>query len=78
MTNAASTPDTPDALRLKLEYAEQELKQVEKRLEAGQATPSDYERAKGARDIASAELKGDSAEAGRIRLRLAELEIGGK
>ncbi|MHB8520611.1 MAG: protein kinase domain-containing protein [Limisphaerales bacterium] len=74
-TNAAPMTGNVAALRLKLQFAEQEIKEVEKRREVGMATSSDYEKAKGTRDIASAELLGDATEVARIRLRLAELEL---
>ncbi|MCL5097295.1 MAG: protein kinase, partial [Candidatus Omnitrophica bacterium] len=74
-TNAVPKTNNLEVLRLKLQYAEEELSRAEARYKSGQATSSDYEKAKAARDIALAELNGDTAEVARIRLRLAGLEM---
>lgn len=73
--NIRQTNTVDKASQLKLEYLENELKIVERKREVGVATPLDYERAKAARDIAAAQLKGDNLEAARVKLALAEIEL---
>jgi len=64
-----------EALRLKLEYAEQELKRAEQRRNAGLVSTEEYPNAKAARDIAAAEMKGDAAGVARVKLELAETKL---
>jgi serine/threonine protein kinase len=61
--------------RLKFEIAERELNEIAKKQQVGVATPSDFEKAKMARDIAAAELKGDLVEVARLKLQITELDL---
>lgn len=62
-------------VRLKLQQAEQELETTKKKVEVGPAPSVDYEKAKIARDIAAAEVKGDNVEAAQLKLAIAELDL---
>ncbi|HEX4644285.1 MAG TPA: hypothetical protein VH598_01625, partial [Verrucomicrobiae bacterium] len=73
-TNSSPTPSN-EALRLKLEFAEQEFKRVEQRRNVGLVSTEEYLNAKAARDIAAAEMKGDAKEVARVKLELAEAEL---
>ncbi len=62
-----------EAARIKLEHAEKVLREVEARYKSGfKATELDYLRAKQTHDVLAAELKGDAAEAARVKLQYAE------
>jgi serine/threonine protein kinase len=75
VTNTEVEACTKDIGRLKLEIAERELDEVAKKQQVGVATPSDYERAKIARDIAATELKGDAVEVARLKLQITEVDL---
>jgi hypothetical protein len=60
---------------LKLQYAEEELKEAEGKQRVGLVTPSEYEKLKLARDIAAEEAKGNGVEAARLMLESAELDL---
>jgi hypothetical protein len=75
VTNTEVEARTKDIARLKLELAERELDEVAKKQQVGIATPSDFEKAKIARDIAAAELKGDAVAVARLKLQITEVDL---
>jgi serine/threonine protein kinase len=74
-TNTETEAHTKDIARLKLEIAERELNEVAKKQQVGVATTSEFEKAKMARDIAAAELKGDAVEVARLKLQITEVDL---
>jgi hypothetical protein len=65
----------PDSMRIKLDYLEKQLVETQRKQEVGMATSLDVERAKAARDILAAQIKGDSLESAQVKLRLAQKEL---
>ena len=61
--------------RLKLNYAEKQLREAEAKAKVGMIDPLTLEKARADRDILSAELKGDAVEMARIKLEIAEKEL---
>jgi multidrug resistance efflux pump len=61
--------------RLKFDFAEKQLGEARKRYEAGVIPQLEYEKAKSDRDIALANLNGDSVEAARLALQFAETNL---
>jgi serine/threonine protein kinase len=74
-TNTEIEARTKDIARLKLEIAERELDEMARKQQVGVATTSEYEKAKSARDIAAAELKGDAVEVARLKLQITEVDL---
>ncbi len=74
-TNEDAVNVDKDLARLKLEHAEVELEAAKKRNETGAITFADYQKAKFARDIAAAELKGDKVEVAKVKLLAAQSEL---
>ncbi len=70
-----TTPETDAVARRKIQFLEQQMREIENKRNVGAATSFDYEKAKAARDIAIAELQGDAVEAARLKLNMAELEL---
>jgi serine/threonine protein kinase len=75
ITSEAEQSANQEIARLKLQHAEQELETAKRKVEAGLAPSVDYEKAKIARDIAAAEVKGDNVEFARLKLAVAELDL---
>ncbi|HTI97939.1 MAG TPA: protein kinase, partial [Dongiaceae bacterium] len=75
-SSALNTPATINAsAQLRFQAAEQDLNNTRKRVAVGVAPPLDLERAQLARDIAAAELNGDTAKVVQLREQAAELEF---
>jgi hypothetical protein len=73
--NLPRKEENPEIARLKLGFAEQNVKVAQKKNAVGVIGPLELEKAIADRDIAAAELKGDAVEVARIKLRIAELEL---
>jgi serine/threonine protein kinase len=80
-TNATSLTNRPqeavsdNEVQLRLAAANQALDIVRAKVKVGAAPPEDYERAKFARDILTAQLRNDSVEAAQLKLKLAEFNF---
>jgi serine/threonine protein kinase len=74
-TSSAEQNANQEIARLKLQYAEQEVKETEARFSIGVIAPYDLQKAKCSRDIAAAEVKGDNVEVARLKLAIAELDL---
>ena len=74
-TSEAKQSANQEIARLKLQHAEQEVKDAEMRFSTGLMTEYEVQRAKVSRDIAVAEVKGDNVEAARLKLAIAELDL---
>ena len=72
---AANTARDNEVERLKLDFAERQLKEAGQRRDNGVISEGEYQKAKADRDIAAAELKGDYVEIARVKLEFAEMEL---
>jgi serine/threonine protein kinase len=70
-----AAPASTEIARLKLEFAEHELVEARKKWKVGRLDPFSVEKAEAARDIAIAEMKGDTLEIARINLKIAQKEL---
>jgi hypothetical protein len=79
-TSAAEQNANQEIARLKLQHAEQEVKEAEAKVSIGLMAEFDLQKAKWSRDIAAAEIKGDNVEVARLKLAIAEsdLDVAGK
>jgi hypothetical protein len=71
----AQSSGSKEIARLKLQLAERELADAKVRGRNGMSAPLELERAQAARDVAAAELNGDTAEVARVKLQLAQTEL---
>jgi hypothetical protein len=62
--------------RLRLDFAEKQLKEASKRREVGNISELEYDQARLERDVAAAELKGDQIQIARLKLEFAEKQLG--
>ena len=67
--------ESQEILRLKLQAAELNLQEAERRRANGIIPQGEYDEAKFHRDLAAAELKGDAAQAARAKLDFAEAKL---
>jgi hypothetical protein len=73
--SGADQTASQEIARLKLEHAEQEVNDAERRFSTGQMTEYELQKAKLACDIAAAEVKGDNVEVARLKLVGAESDL---
>jgi serine/threonine protein kinase len=73
--NSSNAGAIDEVAQVKLKYAEEKVKEAEKRSEIGAIDPLSLQKTVADRDIIIAEMKGDAVEVARIKLKVAESEF---